>query len=775
MSSTLGDVCNAEPWSRAQASATWRSLKQAIEQIQHHNSGTLSFEELYRNAYNLTLYKYGEMLYNGVSNCVRVHLQNQTMSILNAPDDRLLRCLLDCWQEHQLVSNLLRDIFMYLDRNFVQPNKRLTVYEMSIHLFKEEIIDVENIAARVSRVLVKNIDADRQGTYMHIDRDEVKGFNCMLSSIDMVTTKSLLTTPPTAGRKHDEERETRVAAYTSTHSAYKRLFERPLVNTTTQFYKNISQEALADLTVPEYLLKAEECLRQERERVMSYMADSTLEPLMDVVEQELIKNHASQLILSDRGGARDMFVGGQTENMGRLFSLICHYLPARAELLELMKATIISAGEEILGDAARPSECSEFMENLFDLKQKYDSFGQFSFNGDKQFQQCAKSAFEQFLNVHTRAAQHMALYIDELFRKHMRDLNEAEVEHRMDLVASVFRFLQDKDVFESFYKQHLARRLLHNRTCRETERIMTQKLKSECGQAYTAKLDGMLKDMVASEKFMQGYREYRAQQNTSQVVELGARVLQNGNWPADKPPMKCVLPADLSSEVAMFEAHYMSLHNSRILIWQFDKGSAEVRWAKSPTTRYELNVSTFQMLILYMFNSYETLSYKTIKDEARIPEDELPRHLISLYSSPKARILIRSAAEGGKVGRELKETDIFKVNDEFQSVSYKVNVPLIVSGSRGTEAPRDVTQIVNSAVPPTVEQDRQHLIEANIVRIMKARKTLSHNDLVMGVTNGLISRFTPCPQLIKQRIEKLIEREYLERDKNDRRVYRYLA
>ena len=43
------------------------------------------------------------------------------------------------------------------------------------------------------------------------------------------------------------------------------------------------------------------------------------------------------------------------------------------------------------------------------------------------------------------------------------------------------------------------------------------------------------------------------------------------------------------------------------------------------------------------------------------------------------------------------------------------------------------------------------------------------------VTSQLSSRFIPHPTVVKKRIESLIEREFLERDKNNFRKYNYLA
>eukprot|EP00439_Symbiodinium_sp_Y106_P015440 s3798_g2.t1 len=79
----------------------WECLKHAIHQIHEHNASSLSFEELYRNAYNLVLHKYGELLYNGVQSVVADHLKIVAQSCVDCPDDRLLEELKKQWDDHK--------------------------------------------------------------------------------------------------------------------------------------------------------------------------------------------------------------------------------------------------------------------------------------------------------------------------------------------------------------------------------------------------------------------------------------------------------------------------------------------------------------------------------------------------------------------------------------------------------------------------------------------------------------------------------------------------
>ena len=57
-------------------------------------------------------------------------------------------------------------------------------------------------------------------------------------------------------------------------------------------------------------------------------------------------------------------------------------------------------------------------------------------------------------------------------------MTEQEIEMVLDKTMVLFRFLQEKDVFERYYKQHLAKRLLLNKSVSDdSEKNMISKLK----------------------------------------------------------------------------------------------------------------------------------------------------------------------------------------------------------------------------------------------------------------------------------------------------------
>jgi cullin 3 len=163
-----------------------------------------------------------------------------------------------------------------------------------------------------------------------------------------------------------------------------------------------------------------------------------------------------------------------------------------------------------------------------------------------------------------------------------------------------------------------------------------------------------------------------------------------------------------------------------------------------------------------LFNNADRLSCKEIEQATAIPMPDLKRCLQSL-ALVKGKNVLRKEP----MSKDIAEDDAFFFNDKFTSKLFKVKI--------GTVVAQRESEPENIETRQRVEEDRKPQIEAAIVRVMKSRKILEHNNIIAEVTKQLQALFLPNPVVIKKRIESLIEREFLERDEVDRKIYRYLA
>lgn len=749
----------------------WSLLKNAIQEIQKKNNSGLSFEELYRNAYTMILHKHGEKLYTGLREVVTDHLVNKVrQDVLDSLRNNFLQVLNSSWNDHQTSMVMIRDILMYMDRVYVQQNRVDNVYNVGLMIFRDQIARHPPIHINLRETLLSMVAKERGGEV--VDRGSVRNACQMLMVLGI------------------------------NRSVYEEDFEKHFLIQSAEFYRLESANFLSENSASVYIKKVEVRIHEEEERALHYLDKSTKEPIVRVVQEELIGKHMKTIVEMPNSGIVHMLKNNKTEDlecMYRLFSVVKDGLKTMSDCIS---AFLRQQGKSLVTDDNSGVNAITYIQSLLDLKDRFDHFLHESFGNDRLFKQMISSDFEYFINLNTKSPEYLSLFIDDRLKKGVKGMSEQEMEAVLDKSMILFRFLQEKDVFERYYKQHLAKRLLLNKsTSDDSEKNMISKLKTECGCQFTSKLEGMFKDMTVSNTIMDEFKQHINNSKTPLYgVDLFVRVLTTGFWPFQSSTTICTIPTAPRQAFDTFRRFYLGKHSGRRLSLQPQHGSADLNalfygsrkatlnqathtsasngsiggaedeagssnscQEKTGTRKHILQVSTYQMVILMLFNGQDGWTYEEIRKETDIPDKDLMRAMQSLALG---KITQRVLSKEPKT-KDIEPNHSFVINDQFTSKLFRVKIQS-VANKGDTEPERIETR-------SKVDEDRKHEIEAAIVRIMKARKKLQHNILVAEVMEQLKVRFMPSPVVIKKRIEGLIERDYLSRSPEDRKVYSYVA
>lgn len=314
----------------------------------------------------------------------------------------------------------------------------------------------------------------------------------------------------------------------------------------------------------------------------------------------------------------------------------------------------------------------------------------------------------------------MAKYCDTLLKKSPRAASESEIEDKLKRSITVFKYVDDKDVFQKFYSRMLAKRLIHQQSqSMDAEEMMIDDLKRACGYEFTNKLHRMFTDMSVSAdlnaKFTATLREGEGENQLG--TGFAVKVLQAGAWPLGLPPSPGPfhVPQQLEKSIQAFESFYHMQFSGRKLTWlhHLSQGELKFNYLKKP---YLVTVQTYQMALLLLFEHCDTIPCKEAAASLRLSHDQLVKHAASLVD---CKILNKSNDS------ELEEDTILTLNFSYSNKRTKFRV----TGVLQRDAPQDA-----EATHRSVDEDRKMFLQAAIVRIMKSRKLLRHNQLIQEVS-----------------------------------------
>lgn len=810
----------------------WPLLHSAFGDILRLQHAQWAYSQLYNAAYNLVLAKHAQFLYDGIEKDIKEYLITVTRSKMlqlvgNKGQDLISVSVIDqgkrlkgiktIWDDYLLAVQLISYVALYLDRTYVKENKMPSIYDLGLNTFRETIMDFQvkdpgdasqngllrpTIGENLIRLILSYYNKARMGEY--VDKLLLK------SSIGIF--ESLL----------DQDD----ASY------YKKYFESSFLLDSHKYYVEKAQQLLNSPDQSNrgsnYVSNTLSFISHEISLQTLHISNDTIPTLQNLLFTDLILSPMPNVLSLGNDGLADWVSNENYDTLHEAYILLgkCqeNYDILRTELRKL----VICMGNDIIQGAweaassnnelstassVRIAFAAEIINNYISLRAKFMRITSKSFDSNGGISREIDGAFSTVINESDydpsaeikganrrssrkessegRFQEYLSLYIDATIKK--MDPSDPNLEKCLNSSINLLRYVKDKDIFEKYYRNHLARRLLNvnNKSKKiisedelDVEINMITKLQNDNGSSFTTSLEGMIKDIKSSQIIEASY-----DQATIDGIGLTPVVLTPVYWPNQPLDITdMAFPDAMADPRTNFESWYMDKHPGRSLRW-FNIGSTVVSVKSVLKTKdgrvknktVDVHMPPLCACILSLcFNGEDNaeISVYQIQQKTGIELVDLQRHLYGLMSGRTKLIIPGSGSDGDlEPSAMLKANTGWRCKESRAKVVVPSNLPKTSATSmRKSDSMSAPTRLETSDEhTKTIDSfrfDRAHTIDAAITRVMKSRKQLKHQELVAEVMKLVRNRFEPKVSLIKERIGELIEQEYIKRTDGG---YEYLA
>ncbi|KAK5118987.1 hypothetical protein LTR62_000198 [Meristemomyces frigidus] len=703
--------------SKAYLEKIWGQLDAALTIIFKDGNEGFSKEDLYRGVENVCRQDGARTLFDRLEGRCRQHVEQdmrQPMLEKAGLDNvSVLKAVLAEWFRWKEQMVTIRAIFFFLDRSYLLPSTKPTILELTPQLFREIVFSHESL----------------KSTIVNGACDLVASERIRKTSVDQSLFKQAV------------EMFHELQVYTSS-------FEPRFLGTTQQYVAQWSDVMIAEKSVPEYVMISEQFIAAELARCEDYALDaSTRRDLLALLEDHLVVRKDTDLTeyeplaaLLDRSALPEITALYGLLNRRRLGNKL---RPAFEKWVDETGTSVVFGKEE------------DMVTNLLSLKRRLDLVWKSAFLRDETLGHALRETFEIFMNKtkkgeatwgtdNTKVGEMIAKYVDQLLRGGAKAIPDVLTMRRASSInappagvllptaaqAAVEENNDDDDLDEdSEISMQLDQvldlfRFVHGKAVFEA--FYKKDLARRLLMARSASADAE-RSMLTRLKTECGSGFTQNLEQMFKDVELAREEMQSYKQRLeDRIGYEKGKAIDLSVNILSAAA-----------------------WPTYPDIPVVIPANVKKAI-----DDFE-LHYKSKHNG---PEAEVNRTLQSLACA-KLRPLTKHPRS-----RDVHPTDTFSLNPDFTHPKYRIKI---------NQVQLKETREENKETHIRVAEDRNFECQAAVVRILKSRKTIGHQELISETIKATMGRGVLGVADIKRNIERLIEKDYMEREEGN--MYSYIA
>ena len=348
----------------------------------------------YNIIYNFTYYGYGEELFCFHNEKIKEATIQCYERIKDLSGFDFIDSFIDCTNKlNSLIFSMSR-IFLYTsnnhlkgtdDKNNVRKYQEDDVSEFSMKIFKKDFFDKleDKVYDSLNEILIRE---ERNGNNEY--RFKINTIMKTIQSMDFKKPKI---------KKISETSNNWEAVGSAIELNYQRKWFDNFKKETIRYIKNKAEKDIKNYSAPEYIKCELKYLKEEDERLDSYVYGGFHKEIKDINYEYLIKNNSQSLVDMDTG-INKMFITKRKEELKEVYQLFSFYQDSLKLIQSSFRAYIKERLLALINDKELSQDPKKLNPALIDLKKEMDEIVSLCFENSNDFQDLKNKEFSEIMS-----------------------------------------------------------------------------------------------------------------------------------------------------------------------------------------------------------------------------------------------------------------------------------------------------------------------------------------------------------------------------------------
>ncbi|URE28567.1 Cullin 1 [Musa troglodytarum] len=380
---------------------------------------------LYTTIFNIAsrnaLHEHSQLLYDKYRESLKEYLTAEVLPALSEKHDEFMLVeLVHRWKNYKVMVGWLTHFFCYLNRYYI-PHRSLTpLAEVGLTCFRQLVYQF--LKDKVRDAVISLINRERNGE--QVDKTLLK--NVLKIFVEIGSGKTCY---------------------------YETDFEAHMLRETSIYYSHKASIWIVKDSCPDYMFKAEECLKREKDRVLHYLHEISEPKLLQTVEDELLSRYTNQLLDKKTSGCHVLIRDNKVDDLSRMCRLF-YKIPSGMNLIsEIFKQhvtaefTVLMEQAEDAASNKKPEKKDQIglqelvlVRSVIELNAKYLALSNDCFQNFSPLRKPLREVFEDFCNKGfsgNSCVELLATFCDNTLKKGGTKNPSEAVEETMEKVTTI--------------------------------------------------------------------------------------------------------------------------------------------------------------------------------------------------------------------------------------------------------------------------------------------------------------------------------------------------